>query len=93
MWCAADNHNYMCHACGKEFSDSNFNQAIIDKISNFREIAPNFTYSQKLQLFKYICNFLDQLLHPYKSYGRDMSEILFFIFDSCEPLNIFECFN
>ena len=29
---------------------------------------------------------LDQLLHPYKFYGRDMSGILFFIFASCEPL-------
>ena len=26
-----------------------------------------------------ICNFLDQLLHPYKFNGRDMSGILFFI--------------
>ena len=34
----------------------------------------------------YICNFLDQLLHPYKFYDRDMSGILFFIFASCEPL-------
>ena len=33
-----------------------------------------------------MCNFLDQLLHPYKFYGRDMSRILFFIFASCEPL-------
>ena len=31
-------------------------------------------------------NFLDQLLHPYKFHGRDMSGILFFIFASCEPL-------
>ena len=36
----------------------------------------------------YICNFLDQLLHPYKFYGRDMSGILFFIFASCEPLTV-----
>ena len=27
--------------------DSNFNEAVIDKISNFHEIAPNFTNSQK----------------------------------------------
>ena len=33
-----------------------------------------------------IWNFLDQLPHPYKFYGRDMSGILFFIFASCEPL-------
>ena len=36
--------------------------------------------------FKYICNFLDQLLHLYKFYGWDMSGKLFFIFASCEPL-------
>ena len=30
---------------------------------------------------------LDQLIHPYKFHGRDMSGILFFIFASCEPLN------
>ena len=33
------------------------------------------------------CNFLDQLIHPYKFNGRDMSGILFFIFASCEPLS------
>ena len=38
--------------------------AVIDKIANFQDIAPNFTYSQISQFFKYICNFLDQLLHP-----------------------------
>ena len=47
MWCVANNHNYMCHVCAKGFSDSNFDKAFIDKISNFHEIAPNFTYSQK----------------------------------------------
>ena len=44
MCCAADNHNYMCHACAKEFLDANLNKAVIDKISNFHEIAPNSTY-------------------------------------------------
>ena len=24
MWCAADDHNYMCDICAKEFLDSNF---------------------------------------------------------------------
>ena len=38
MCCAADNHNYMCHTCAKEFSDSNFNEAVIDKISNFQKL-------------------------------------------------------
>ena len=37
----------MCHICAEGFLDSNFNQAVIDKISIFHEIAPNFTYLQK----------------------------------------------
>ena len=48
-WCAADNHNYKCHIRLKAFLDSNFNQAVIDKISNFHKI---FTYSQKIIIFK-----------------------------------------
>ena len=46
MCCASDNHNYMCHTCAKEFLNSSFNSAVIDKISNFQEIAPNSTFSQ-----------------------------------------------
>ena len=86
MCCAADNHNYMCHTCAKEVLDSNFNEAVVDKISIFQEITTNSTYSHKSYFFKHVCNFLDQLLHPYKFHGRDMSGILFFIFASCEPL-------
>ena len=48
MWCPVVNHNHMRHICAKGFLDSNFNQAIIEKISFFHEIAPNFTYSQNL---------------------------------------------
>ena len=47
MWCASDNHNYMYHTCVKEFFNSSFNLAVIDKISNFHDIAPNSTFSQK----------------------------------------------
>ena len=47
MRCAVGNHNYMCHICAKGFLDLNLNYAVIDKISNFQEIVPNFTYSQK----------------------------------------------
>ena len=47
LWCAADAYNYMCHICAKEFSDSKVNKAVIDKISFFHEIAPNFTCLQK----------------------------------------------
>ena len=56
MWFASDNNN-MCHICAKELLDSNFNLAVINKISIFNEIAPNFTYSQKLLFFKYNWNF------------------------------------
>ena len=38
---------YVSHICAKEVLDLNLNLAVIDKISNFKEIAPNFTYSQK----------------------------------------------
>ena len=47
MFCSAVNHNYICHTCAIEFLVSNFNEAVIDKISVFHEIAPNSTYSQK----------------------------------------------
>ena len=49
MCCAADNHNHMCHIYAKEFSDSNFNKAVIDKISNFSDIFDIFT---KIIIFK-----------------------------------------
>ena len=47
MCCATENQNNMCHTCATEFLDLNFSSAVIDKISNFHEVAPNFTYSQK----------------------------------------------
>ena len=54
---------------------------------NFSRYCPKFHIFTKIVIFKYICNFLAQLLHPYKLYGRNMSGILFFIFASCEPLS------
>ena len=57
-------------------------------------ILPQISHFHKfLNFFKYICNFLDQLLHHYKFYVRDMSGILFFIFASCEPLKMTEKLN
>ena len=47
MCCALDNYNYMCHTCSKKFLNLSFNLAVIDQISNFHDIAPNFTFSQK----------------------------------------------
>ena len=50
MWCAADNHNNMCHICAKGFSDSNFNSAVIDKISNLHKIA-QISFIHKNRIF------------------------------------------
>ena len=55
MWCVADNLNYMFQMCAKGFSDSNFDEAIIDKISVFHEISPNFTYSKKILILTTAC--------------------------------------
>ena len=52
------------------------------------KILPQISHFHKNHNFSSIfTTLLDQLLHPYKSYGRDMSGILFFIFASCEPLS------
>ena len=83
--CAADNHNYMSHMCKRivrfELQFSSYWQNI-----KFSRNCPKFHIFTKIVICKFICNFLDQLLHPYKFHGRDMSGILFFIFASCEPL-------
>ena len=47
MGCVVDNHNYVCHICANGCLDSNFYEAVVDKILNLNKIAPNFTYSQK----------------------------------------------
>ena len=90
MWFAVGNHDYMSHICAKKcfFFDSNLSYTVIDKISNFQEIAPNFTYSQNRNFLKYKQNFLDQLLLPSTFCGRDRQGKYFFIFASCEPLSV-----
>ena len=55
----------------------------------FSRYCPKFYIFTNIVIFQVYCNFLDQLLHPYKFYGRDMSgKLFFFIFASCEPLSI-----
>ena len=71
MWCAADNYNDTCHTCSKGFLDPNFNEAVINKISDVHEIAPNFKHSQKLY-FKHNWRLIDQMLLHYKFYGSGM---------------------
>ena len=79
MLCCRKSH-YMCHTCAKEFLDSNFNQAVIDKISN----CPKFHIFTKIIIFKVYAN----CFIPMNFQGRDMSGILFFIFASCELLQV-----
>ena len=86
MCCASDNHNYMCHTCAKELLDLWIKQLltkyqIFTKLAQIPHIHINRIFSSIFGI-----NFLDQLLHPYKYNGRDMSGILF-IFASCEPIN------
>ena len=52
MWCAADNHNYVYHICAKGLLDSNFNKAVIDKMSNFQKKYPKFHIFKKIIIFK-----------------------------------------
>ena len=52
--CVTDNHIETYHIFAKGFLDSNFNQAVINKISNFYAIAPNLTYSQKSEFLSII---------------------------------------
>ena len=50
----------------------------------FSRYYPKFHIFTKIVIFKYICNFLDQLLHPYKFYGRDMSGLRNTLFHFCQ---------
>ena len=87
MCCTSDNHNYMCHTCVKDFFKI---QALIKQLLTKYQIftiLPQISHFHKYRNFSSIfATFLDQLLHPYKFHGRDMSGILFFIFASCHPL-------
>ena len=86
MCCASDNHNYMCHTCAKEFLNSELQISSYWQNIKISRNRPKFHIFTWFVIFKYICNFLDQLLHPDKFHGRDMSGILFFNFANCEPL-------
>ena len=57
MRCVADNHNCMCHICAEGFLDSNFNEAVTDKISIFHKIAPNFTFPKNRNFLSIIGTF------------------------------------
>ena len=87
MCCASDNQKYMCHTCANEFFKFELQLSSYWQNIKFSWYCPKFHIFTKIVIFKYICNFLDQLLHPCKFYGRNMSGILFFIFASCEPLS------
>ena len=79
----------MCDICAKGFFDYEFNSADIDKISNFNEIAWNFTYSWTSKFLKYNWTDTDHLLLKSKFYGRGKSGMYFSIFGSCQPLSTY----
>ena len=64
----------------KNFSIRALIKQLLTKYQNFTKL-PQIPHIHINRIF------LDQLLHPYKFHGRDMSGILFFNFASCEPLN------
>ena len=77
----------MCDLCAKGFFNYEFNSADIDKISNFNEIASNFTYLCTSKFIKYNLTDTDHLLLKSKFYGKGKSGMYFCIFGSCQPLN------
>ena len=75
----------MSHMCNRIFE---FELQLSSYWQNikFSRYCPKFHIFTKIIIFQVFFQLLDQLLHPYKFYGRGMSGILFFIFASCEPL-------
>ena len=68
----------------KKLLDSNFNSAVICKISNFNEIVPDFTFSQKSSFLKHNnWNFENQPRLLFKFEGSYMSGIYCFILNRC----------
>ena len=88
MCCASDNHNYMCHKCAKKKIKFELQLSSYWQNIKFSRFCPKFHIFTKIVIvvFLQFLRLLDQLLHPYKFYGRGISGILFFIFTSCEPL-------
>ena len=89
MWFAADIdnkiHNDMCHICAKELLDSNFNEAVIYKMSNFKEITQiSHTCIHKDHNFLQL-ELLRQPILPYRFHCMNMQGTYLFIFASCEP--------
>ena len=72
MWGAAGNHNYICHICAKGSLNLNFDQTVIDKISNFPKNCPKFSHIYKILILKLSLEKIYQLLLPYKFYGWDI---------------------
>ena len=60
----ADIHNNTCHICAKGCLDSNFDLAVIDKMSNFLKIAPNFTFLQNSSFLSIIIIFWTYCFYP-----------------------------
>ena len=55
----------------------------------FSRYCPKFHIFTNIVIFQVYLQLLDQLLHPYKFYGRDMSGILFFYFCQMWAIKLF----
>ena len=64
---------------------SNVPLGVIDRISNFQEIA-RISHTHKNCDLLELQNFIGKLLVHYKIHGSGMGGIVFFNFASCDPL-------
>ena len=77
----------LSNMCAKQFSNSNFNLQLLPKYQFFKKLPQNSHNHKNCNFFKYNCNFLDQLLLPYKFHRSSMTGILFSNFASSELLS------
>ena len=52
MWCAVDNHNYVCHICAKGFLNSNLSNYLQN--TNFFTKLPQISHTHKNRSLKSI---------------------------------------
>ena len=86
--CCSKSQFCMLHMCERMFR---FDLQLSSYWQNnkFSRNCPKFHIFTKIVIFQvHLHLFLDQLVYSDKFHSRDISEILFFIFASCEPLRL-----
>ena len=69
-----------CHICAKGVLDTNFNKQLLTNYQIFTKLPQIPHIHKKRNFVSFIGTFLDQLILPYKFYGRDMQGTYFFYF-------------